>query len=712
MRPSALPTAGAGGTTGAAAAQFVLPQGHSTGDNDTPNSTSSSSYANLDSTAPLATARVLSPRRYTIRSITPSPVLYPLASPQSFATDSAFDAEYHTSKPKTRPATSATRTKVTLFSRRHIGLLVSLAFASVLTSCIKRGLLPLLKSELKMSQTQLDAAQVLVILPWASSFFLGFCSDAIPIFGCHRKSYMVLGWLVASASLFVLSIVNYAQEYDTRIKNGDATLNSEDRIQVLDLYVALLGLASFGGILSVVVAEIYVIQQSRREPLRYRGHIVATFLITQFSCEMVGQMATDLVIFRVTRLGSFPLFTFRNLLFFFVVYALVPIPMLICFFDERVGDPDERQVELESGERKARKGVHHGVADDDDDDDDYIEDGVDLAASAVPVLGGVGGGYSDDEDRHRATDQYDKAPHSKRRCPCSLFTSLKVHAKTLWRTLRRDSTWRIVRFLGFFIFFSEFTLEYPMQMIERWCRMTLKFESSGKILSEAMYAIAVFAWKLVCMDTDWRVLMGGTLVGVYMLPQAVYFFLAIYGIGRSGETYVMFSMLKGFIRGMIVVIQVALAVEITPRGSEGATLGLVVSIGTVMRLMANTYSNILGNWLTSGGSKNGDISGTSSSSSDSDDTRAIRNHVASALGVCFFMRLIALFGLKFLPKQKRELQALLRAETPSLGSAISVLATLLGSLAFVAVVNVWIVTPEAACARSGECKSAADTVVG
>ncbi|TYZ58036.1 hypothetical protein PybrP1_002880, partial [[Pythium] brassicae (nom. inval.)] len=164
---------------------------------------------------------------------------------------------------------------------RHIGLL---------TPCIKRGLLPLLKSE------------------------LDFCSDAIPARGPAERSH------------------------------------------VLDLYIALLTLANFGGILSILAAEIYVIQQSRHEPLHYHSHLLATF-----RCVM--------------KLGNSALFAFRGVLLFFVVYAFVPIPALLAYLDER-GDADERQTEHDADERKSRAATRDDFDGDSDSDGD---DGVDVS---------------------------------------------------------------------------------------------------------------------------------------------------------------------------------------------------------------------------------------------------------------------------------------------------------------------------------------------
>lgn len=579
-----------------------------------------------------------------------------------------------------RPNDSSRKRKtVTLLSAHHIGLLVSLAFASVLTSCIKRGLVPLLQSELGMTTTQVDAAQILLILPWACSFVLGFCSDALPIFGRQRKPYMVLGWCVTSLALLVLAFVYYTQEFVMRSKRDSSSgATADHRLRMLYLYVVLLGFTSFGGILSVVVAEIYVVQLSRRELLQRRGHMLGTFLLTQFVCEMLGQVITDVVIFRVTKLGVFPVYSFQTVVLFFVCYALVPIPVLLCGFHEQLdtgdGDDDQRLDESEACELKPEQQQLDGHEPDDHAHD--RESPSALASSAVAVLGG---------DRHRSS-QSSSSSHDQR-CSMSYRTSLKTHATAVYETLQRTSTWRIVRFLALFVVCAEFTLAYPHAMLERWCHVTLKLTSSSKILSEAMYAIAVVTWQLLCLDMDWRALLASALVGFYVVPQAIYAFLVVGGIGRNAQTYVVFVMLRGFVRSVIVIVQVSLAIEIAPVHSEGAVVGLLVSLGTAMRLLAATTANALDRWLAS-------PSRSASNSDDSDsDSPATRRRVALLLALCFSVRLLALLGLLYLPKQKHALQTQLRADRRSRCHAHWTFALLSGALAIVASANAWVVTP-------------------
>ncbi|KAF1322127.1 Transmembrane protein, partial [Globisporangium splendens] len=597
--------------------------------------------------------------------------------------------------------------RVTLFSAQHIGLLVSLMFASLLTSVLKRGLLPVMKAELRLQHAQLDAAQILLTLPWACSFIVGFCSDVFPIFGCYRKSYMILGWVLTSLALFALAFVNYIREYDLRIQRDDATLGETERTNTVNIYVFLLGLAAFGGILSVIVAEIYVIQQSRRESMQERGHLAGTFLLTQFGFEMAGQFITSVVIFRTTRLGFVPLYSFRSIVLFLVLFALVPIPVLLCFFKERSGEADERQQQdseskevpyLEKMEDKQSATIMRKLGYKDKrasvfaTNDDFNDD-----EHGVAVLGAsrfqIDVAARDDDNET-----------SGRRGTVSV---VKDHLSMVWTTLQQEATWHIVRFLVVFTFCTEFTLNYPHELLDTWCAISLKMESSGKTLAEAMYFLAAYVWKMLCINGNWRVMLGSTLLGVFLVPQCMYFLLVTFDVTRNPDMYVVVKSLRGFIRGIIIVIEAAVTIEIAPRGGEGATFGMIVSIGTVMRLLATTGSNILGNAFDSSsdtdsskaaanfGASDGANSRNSSLSAIASDTSTVRHRVMVALLVCYGVRLLGVFGLAFLPRQKKEFQRMLRYGAFPLrrAHAWSTIALLLGSLAFVVVVNTWIVVP-------------------
>ncbi|RLN77553.1 hypothetical protein BBJ28_00015069 [Nothophytophthora sp. Chile5] len=492
---------------------------------------------------------------------------------------------------------------VELVTRRHLGLLVSTLFAGVFTTCLKRGLLPLVQGELEMETYQADAADVLMLLPWSYSFVWGFISDAVPVLGSRRKAYIVMAWTLSLVSCFGMAVLNYALEYNALSSEKAAEEALEHRVALIDAYVLLLMLASFGSILALVVGETYVIAQTRREPLEERGRALGTLLLTQFVGECVGQIAADKAIFHITAFGLTPLYSFRQTALFFMFYSLIPLLALFFFFHEDADPP-------------------------------AIDDG--------------GNGHFGPRFPSGLDDQEALETRS------NWFERFKLKFQRHWGQLRsalaKESTTRAVRFFMIFVFLSEFTLTYPHDRLEEWCGMTDKADSSGKITMEAFYVLAVAAWKYCGLNVDWRRSISASFLLTMILPQVAYFFMATLEAGtRSIEAFTFITALRGFLRAALVVLEVSIAAEIAPVGGEGAFVGVVVSIGSIMRLLATTSSNALGYMFD-------DVGSYGSSSRDDQD----RGQVAFALGVCYAIRLIALVALIFLPKQKRALQRLHR----------------------------------------------------
>ncbi|RLN83984.1 hypothetical protein BBJ28_00018958 [Nothophytophthora sp. Chile5] len=535
---------------------------------------------------------------------------------------------------------------VELVTRRHLGLLVSTLSAGVLTSCLKRGLLPLVQGELEMETYQADAADVLMLLPWSYSFVWGFLSDAVPVLGSRRKAYIVMAWTLTLVSCFGMAVLNYALEYNALSSEKAAEEAQEHRVALIDAYVLLLMLASFGSILALVVGETYVIAQTRREPLEERGRALGTLLLTQFVGECVGQIAADKVIFHITAFGLTPLYSFRQTALFFMFYSLIPLLALFFLFHENPDPP-------------------------------AIDDGGN--GHFVPRFpSGV-----DDIPAQEALETRS-----------NWFARFKLKFQRHWGRLRsalaKESTTRVVRFFMIFVFLSEFTITYPHDRLEEWCGMTAKADSSGKITMEAFYVLAVAAWKYCGLNMDWRRSISVSFVLTLILPQVAYFFMAtLEASTRSIEAFTFITSLRGFLRAALVVLEVSIAAEIAPVGGEGAFVGVVVSIGSIMRLLATTSSNALGYMFD-------DVGSYGSSSRDDQD----KGQVAFALGVCYAIRLIALVSLIFLPKQKRAIQRLHRHGAQGDSRTAWWVLGMLGCAFLVSLVfNMLAISPSTSCLR-------------
>lgn len=525
----------------------------------------------------------------------------------------------------------------TLLNRKHAGLLFSLACASMLTSCLKRGVLPLMQSEMAMEQYQVDATKILLMLPWCCGLLVGFLSDLFPIRGSHRKAYMMVGWVITVLGLFAMVLLN--NSYTGKLKSN-SSFGSEKRTQIVGGYVALLGVACFGGISSVIVGEIYIVALSQREALKKRGYALGTYLLTQFFFEGVGQAATDTVVFHVVTGGKLsPIYSLQDVLTFLICYAMIPIPVLYYFFDDKLESTGGRIGECELLE---------------EEDDDYL---------------------------------YQQSDEKTQSATARVSYKAQRHWLRLWAALQQRATWNVICFLCTFIFFTEFTLKYPYAVLDKWAGVTAKVTSTSKIFAEAMYFLSALVWVVFFLNRNWNNFVVASFLGVFVFPSMAYSLVCALGSYWKIGLYMFMGSFHGFVRGIAIILEVAMTVEIAPRGAEGALLGTIVSMATIMRLISETFSNSIG-WLF----------GTQFLSQDTGTaTKDEPLLVATALLLCYTIRLLALLGVLFLPSQKIALLRLRFVGGRKPRRAWATLAILVVSILTAAIVNSLIITPDTMC---------------
>ncbi|CAI5732187.1 unnamed protein product [Peronospora destructor] len=533
---------------------------------------------------------------------------------------------------------------VNLVSQWHIGLLVSTGFAGILLTCLKRGVLPLLRYQLKMKEHQVNAASVLLQMPWSYSFIWGFISDAVPILDSRRKSYIILAWIMTMLSCFSMALLD--QFVSSRAEGNDLT--PADMLKhtelLMDVYIFLLEVTNFGCIVALTIGQTYVIAQTRRERITVRGTALGTLLIAQFSGQLFGEIITDYAIFDFTELGMRPKVTVRQTMLFFVFYTVIPlIGLCTCFFEKSDPPPID----------SARDRYNRATT-----------ENLETSASEL----------------QRA---YITASNFYQR----LKLALRGHWIRLRCALGKESTSRVTPFLIGFVFMSEFSLTYPTNRLKQWCGIDAKAVSMNNSMSEVFSLLPVILWKYFAMNKDWRWCVFSSLVIITMTPQLVYYMMATLNpASRNIDIFAVVSALTAFLRTAIVILQLAITAEIAPVGGEGAFVGIVVSMSTSMRLMANTVSNLIGFMFK-------DVENAVSGKSDPDWMQ-----VAFALVLSHIIRVLGLVALVFLPKQKRHLQRLHRyGDTGNRCTTWWILACLAVSFIISTVFNALAMAPSTSC---------------
>ncbi|KAF1322491.1 Transmembrane protein, partial [Globisporangium splendens] len=179
---------------------------------------------------------------------------------------------------------------VRLLSKSYFGLAVSAFASSFVYIGLRNGLLLMVCDELAFTPLETQAVDRLAELPAAFSFFVGLITDAVPVFGFRRKSYIIIGAVLSLGSLLLTSIA-YCFDSSLRHVLGRGYVY---------LVTFLIGSISVGSMISFASVQTMVIALSQREILKERGVIQANYLIARGS----GQVVARILVFLVNRAGT------------------------------------------------------------------------------------------------------------------------------------------------------------------------------------------------------------------------------------------------------------------------------------------------------------------------------------------------------------------------------------------------------------------------
>eukprot|EP01041_Mallomonas_annulata_P009278 gene9278-19257_t len=119
-----------------------------------------------------------------------------------------------------------------------------------------------------------NAIRILRTLPWSLKLVYGFISDAFPIFGLHRKPYLVIGALLNSVAFFVYSA------------------SGANDFVFLGICVLI---GKIGLIMMDVMVDTMVVERSRYEQTERRGQLQASCQATRYAGSLMGAIAGTLL---------------------------------------------------------------------------------------------------------------------------------------------------------------------------------------------------------------------------------------------------------------------------------------------------------------------------------------------------------------------------------------------------------------------------------
>ncbi|TMW63970.1 hypothetical protein Poli38472_014675 [Pythium oligandrum] len=206
---------------------------------------------------------------------------------------------------------------VELISKEYGGLLVNASVTGFVFMFFQYIFQVLLLADFSTTQhAQSNATKYLLQWPGAFSVFFGLISDCYPIYGSRRKSYMVLGWSVASV-MFLTMVIVCATTAPADVTRGY-------------LLLAFSMLASFGLQIAYIAALAMSVGLAQRECLYQRGHLQGLYLVVYYVFANVAQIVAAVIFqrddFGITMTSSISLLQAAAIL---AGLCIVPIPFVV-----------------------------------------------------------------------------------------------------------------------------------------------------------------------------------------------------------------------------------------------------------------------------------------------------------------------------------------------------------------------------------------------
>ncbi|GMF59395.1 unnamed protein product [Phytophthora fragariaefolia] len=226
----------------------------------------------------------------------------------------------------------------------------------------------------------------------------------------------------------------------------------------------------------------------------------------------------------------------------------------------------------------------------------------------------------------------------------SLSTPMNSRGQILWRIMQQKAVWSILVFMCIFTLFSGITFSGPSVVVTVWAGAS----ADNSFLQQVMYygamLLTVVAWRYYFMNRPWRTFYAMSII-LLVIPQVVVAICVTQNIIRDRYFYRLMTLFTSVSAGIGWLASMVPLTEIIQEGSEGAMVGLMLSMYFLVSIFVQTNSVGL-------------FDGTNfyNIAEVAVDTPGARSDVLKALLLNYGINAIAFAGLYFLPRQKLDTQ--------------------------------------------------------
>ncbi|RLN55424.1 hypothetical protein BBJ29_002652 [Phytophthora kernoviae] len=269
----------------------------------------------------------------------------------------------------------------------------------------------------------------------------------------------------------------------------------------------------------------------------------------------------------------------------------------------------------------------------------------------------------------------------------SLSTPVKVRGQILWRIMQQKAVWSILLFMCFFTLFMGITFSGPSAVITMWAGANGDNEFLTQTIHYGVILLTIVAWRYYFMNRPWRQFYAAGPI-LLIVPQLIV--TSCVSMDELRDRY--------FYHAMTVFTSISAAIgwlgsmtpltEITHEGSEGAMVGLMLSLNVLVNIFDQTNSV-------------GFFEGSTfySTAAVAADTSKARMDVLGALLLNYGINALALIGLIFLPRQKLDTQQLRSYGGYTKGASAAIVTFAVVMFLYSLVIAAMTFIPGASCSR-------------
>uniref|UniRef100_K3X0J6 Transmembrane protein n=1 Tax=Globisporangium ultimum (strain ATCC 200006 / CBS 805.95 / DAOM BR144) TaxID=431595 RepID=K3X0J6_GLOUD len=269
----------------------------------------------------------------------------------------------------------------------------------------------------------------------------------------------------------------------------------------------------------------------------------------------------------------------------------------------------------------------------------------------------------------------------------SLHTSMKIRGRIFWKIMQQKAVWRIMAFICFFTLFLSIKFSDSTNVIRKWSGAATDNSLVVKVITDVVILFTIAVWRYAFMNRSWRLFFASAPL-FQIIPHLLIAILVAFDVVRNRYLYRTMFSATAIADGINSLNNMVPLTEIIQEGSEGATVGLTLSLQRLIGIFVST--NAVGLFQGNNFYDPAEVAADSSSA---------HWDVLLSLVLNFGLNALALIGLFFLPSQKLDAQQLRMYGGFTKAASSLIIAFSVVMFVYSLVINIMTFVPSLSCVK-------------